>query len=409
MMTTASAALPSCSEVCPSRGRSGGFYATFLALLLWPGAAAAQQPAQPPVLIEATYTADVWRNLRGGLRRGSAYLDNLDLVATVDADRTIGLANTTFVVSGLYNNRTTFSDRFVGDLKTVSNIDTDGSVRLYEAWAEHRFAGGAAKIGLIDLNSEFDVNETGALFINSSHGIGPDFSQVGENGPGIFPITALGARVSFALDDRIELRTGLFEGIAGDPERPRRTVLRLSGDEGYLAVTELHYRPRDTIHLALGVRHLKTRTPDPQDLGSERSTGLYALGEARVAQVGGRALNGFARIGFADGGLHRIVSYQGAGLALDGPLFGNDDHQEQLGIAVASAVTSRSLRAERADAGLSTDRRETTLELTYRAQLTPWLALQPDLQYVVNPGVDRSVRDALAAGMRIEVSWSSDR
>jgi porin len=29
---------------------------------------------------------------------------------------------------------------------------------------------------------------------------------------------------------------------------------------------------------------------------------------------------------------------------------------------------------------------EELLELTYQAQATPWLQLQPDIQYVINPG-----------------------
>ena len=156
-------------------------------------AEAAESPdGDPPLLLEAAYTGEVWRNVSGGVRQDGTYLDNIDIIATLDAERAWGWAGTTFVVSGLHNNRPTLSDRIVGDIQTVSNIDTDGATRLYEAWVERAFDAGAIKLGLIDLNSELDVNETGALFINSSHGIGPDFSQVGENGPSIFPITGLG-------------------------------------------------------------------------------------------------------------------------------------------------------------------------------------------------------------------------
>ena len=148
--------------------------------------------AQPEgaLTFEAAYAAEGWRNLRGGQSRDGAYLDNLDLVATLDADR-IGLDGTTIAVAALYNNRATFSDK-VGDLQTISNIDTDGAARLYEAWIERRFTLASFKLGLMDLNAEFDANETGSLFINSSHGIGPDFSQIGETGPSIFPITGPG-------------------------------------------------------------------------------------------------------------------------------------------------------------------------------------------------------------------------
>jgi porin len=51
------------------------------------------------------------------------------------------------------------------------------------------------------------------------------------------------------------------------------------------------------------------------------------------------------------------------------------------------------------------DDAEVAIELSYRAQITPWLALQPDLQYIVNPGFDGSVDDALAIGVRAEIAF----
>ncbi|MDY6947185.1 MAG: carbohydrate porin [Pseudomonadota bacterium] len=168
--------------------------------------------ATAPVQIATAYTGEGWRNVSGGVRRDGAYLENIDLIATIDAERALGWSNTTLLVSGLHNNGPTLSERIVGDIQTVSNIDTDGATRLYEAWVERAFEGGALKVGLIDLNSEVDVNETGALFINSSHGIGPDFSQVGENGPSIFPVTGLGVVMRWDYSGSVQARFAAFEG-----------------------------------------------------------------------------------------------------------------------------------------------------------------------------------------------------
>ncbi len=46
---------------------------------------------------------------------------------------------------------------------------------------------------------------------------------------------------------------------------------------------------------------------------------------------------------------------------------------------------------------------KTNLELSYRAQLTDWLAVQPDIQYIINPGAVSGLRDALALGIRLEI------
>lgn len=47
---------------------------------------------------------------------------------------------------------------------------------------------------------------------------------------------------------------------------------------------------------------------------------------------------------------------------------------------------------------------ETVLELTYACQLAAWLAVQPDLQYVIRPGGLRAARNAWVLGLRIAVS-----
>ena len=60
------------------------------------------------------------------------------------------------------------------------------------------------------------------------------------------------------------------------------------------------------------------------------------------------------------------------------------------------------------DAGLAPRTTEELIELTYQAQATPWLILQPDMQFIVNPGGGipdpndpaHDLRDEFVAGMR---------
>jgi porin len=48
---------------------------------------------------------------------------------------------------------------------------------------------------------------------------------------------------------------------------------------------------------------------------------------------------------------------------------------------------------------------ETVLELTYTLALTPWLTVQPDIQYVINPGGRSSVKNALVIGAQISITF----
>ena len=110
--------------------------------------------------LSAVYTGEAWRNVKGGVRRGSTYLGNLEAAAELDADRALQWPGVTFRVSGFHNNEHTPPSALVGDLQSVSNRDAKGGTRLYEAWVEKDFDRGRAKVGVVDLNTEFSLNAT---------------------------------------------------------------------------------------------------------------------------------------------------------------------------------------------------------------------------------------------------------
>jgi porin len=75
---------------------------------------------------------------------------------------------------------------------------------------------------------------------------------------------------------------------------------------------------------------------------------------------------------------------------------------------VGAITNSDTFRRVQAELGSTFEAHETAIELTYRMQATPWLALQPDVQYIVNPGTDPSLDNAWVVGLRFELSWSGE-
>jgi porin len=55
--------------------------------------------------------------------------------------------------------------------------------------------------------------------------------------------------------------------------------------------------------------------------------------------------------------------------------------------------------------GIPVNRAETAIEATYLAQINDWLAIQPDIQYVVRPNTDPTVKDALVLQLRMELAF----
>jgi porin len=108
-------------------------------------------------------------------------------------------------------------------------------------------------------------------------------------------------------------------------------------------------------------------------------------------------------LGFADATSNAIEQYLGGGLVYTGLIATRPE--DQLGIAIARARLGTPYRRRLALAGEASDRAETNIELTYRAALTPWLTLQPDVQYVINPSGNPVLRNALLVGLRVEVGF----
>jgi porin len=367
--------------------------------------ASAARAQEPPALdLSAVYTGEAWRNLQGGVRRGSVYLENLEVGVEVDAERALGWRGATLKVSGFHNDDSTFSDRFVGDIQAISSKDATGGTRLLEAWVRQAFGPGVVKAGVIDLNTEFSVNQTGLLFVNGAQGLGLDLAQVGRNGPSVFPATGLGLVGLAPIGGHWSMKLAVFDGVPRDSATPRGGTFRLGADEGALVIAEVSHEAQDETRLTFGAwGHTAKFDAFGGPVSQDSSMGAYGLAERPLARWAGRRLDGFARVGFADPNTEQIAKTYSAGLVLHGPVLGFED--EALGVAVTVAENGRPFRRAQAALGARVERREAALELTYRIQVTPWLTVQPDLQYVINPGADPALKNALVAGLRFEVAW----
>lgn len=377
-------------------------------------AVAARAESPSSVGVEAAYTGEMMSLLDGGLKRGTRYLDNLDLKLAFDLERFAGVSGTRLFLYGLYNNGARFSEDLAGDGLIVSNIETGvQAARLYEAWLEHGGAWGSLKVGLYDLNSEFDSLDAAGLFIGSAHGIGTDLAQTAENGPSIFPFTSLGGRLAAEIGDGLTIRAAILDGVAGDPARPKRTAIKWRKGDGALMIGETDWR-FGSARLLAGYWRYTARYEDrllSAIAGAPREArgndGWYLRGEARVsgaAAEGARRLDVFARFGRASGRFNAFSSFYALGAVYSGLVSSRPN--DRFGLAVAWAEASRNARAAAALQSAPIHPREVVIEATYRLELADWLALQPDLQYVIHPSSAPNLKDALAFGLRFEIAWS---
>ena len=129
-------------------------------------------------------------------------------------------------------------------------------------------------------------------------------------------------------------------------------------------------------------------------------TGFYISADQMVYKENDGAedsqgLGVFTRYGMADKKVNDISDFWSFGLQYQGLLEGRDD--DVLGVGYAKGIFST-------EAGYS-EEYESVVELYYSAQVAPWVALSPSLQFVDNPGGDSTVEDSIVFGLRAQSSF----
>ena len=365
----------------------------------------APEEAKSPVTIEGSYKSDVASVVSGGIARGTRWLDNLNLTAGFDLDQLAGWQGGTIFVNVLNN----FGGRpndLVGSIQGVNNIEVGAThLKVYEAWAEQAFGNVTVRAGLYDLNTEFYQNDASGLLISPPFGIGSELSATGPNGPSIFPSTALAGRVNATFGDTY-VRAAVLNakaGTIGDADG-----MAPFGPEGLLVISELGWTGNGKI--AIGAwRYTKEQpvidAPDIQPAGTTHvSQGIYFTLERELfAKDGGATVSGFVRGGLSDGYTTPYAGGWQAGVLVEHVFASRPASSFSLG--AGTALLSKTYRDSAFVAGTPLRKTETIIEATYKDEILPGLSLQPDLQYVINPAADPTIRNALVIGLRVQFDF----
>jgi len=360
---------------------------------------AADEPPPRLLGLGASYVADALHVAAGGIARGGGVAARADAWVDVDGGA-LGAARWTAHVDVVAVHGPIVSDVWVGDTQGVSSVQAPGRHHLYEAWLRWQATDNAAplaiaaKAGLIDVNSEFDVQSVAALFVHASHGAGAELAQSGPNGPGIFPMAASGAMLTATTRGNVSVRLGAFDALAGSAANDQVPALRMPGTTGALLIGEVEV-PLGEGEIQLGLWRYTRPLPRVDREGEEAtSQGAYLLVEGPLAP----RWHGWLRLGLAASRVNPISSYLGLGVVREAGRW-------QLGAGIAHARLSARARAVMVPDALA-QAHETSVELTAARPLAKWLTVQPEMQYVIHPSWDPGIPSAFVWGMRFKLSWA---
>jgi len=376
-----------------------------------------------------TLTGEAWRNIDGGVETGSEWNYLLDLSVTLDlAELCGGPEGGSGVIHSLNGtNRGThcFGD-FTGAFNPSSNIHAEDHVRFYNLFYQQSWNDDALvmKLGQQAADDDFMGSDYSGLFMNSAFGAMPSqvATALAENRCGtsafpIFAVAAPGAFISFRPNDEFFLQTGAYVGSPGEDVRGNHGFdWKINSDAGAACFYEggWHYqwsclpgtlKLGGTLHTGL-FEDLETRNDGSVDATTRGIYSFYFIADqALLADDKGEPVVGaFWRCGISPQEDRSVVSsYNDLGVAWNGP-FGRAD--DQCGLAISHTRFGSEFLAQ--DWAENLPSGETVIEVTYRAQITTWLALQGDVQWLLNPAFSETSGGsdhATVVGLRAELTF----
>ena len=362
-------------------------------------------------------TNDAIAVVDGGLEQANFFPGLVEPSVGLDLERLLGWQDTLMFVRGfgMYGRD---PNEAAGALDSPSNIgNAVQTFRFYEAWIERRFLDDSLNLraGLYATDSEFDAKGASAVFINSGFGTGVDLSQTGVNGPCIYPTGCLGARLRYAPTPAHYVQVAIVDAVAGDPDDPYGTHVEIGNGEGVLVLGEAGYEgyaPESRfLRAALGCWYYSSQFDDllqvDADGNPKRSRarpGLYGFVEGELMREtpdGAQGLSGFLRGGIADPDVNAVEFFAAGGLTYTGLLPGRD--WDVAGFGVLVPINGDEFIRAGQRAGTPVDRAEVALEWTYWMPVTAGFSLQFDVQYIVDPGTDPAVDNAVVLGLRTRI------
>ncbi len=352
-------------------------------------------------------------NIGGGLGHTGRNAGTFDYIATVDFERLgwirggRGLIHVRRQVGSGVNAST-------GSLFQVfDDTDVDRSLEISQLWYEQALAPNRlwVRFGFLDYQTIVDRN----AFANSEDK--QFMNQALDNNPLVPLNIGLGIEMTYKPCDWFSIIGGVGDA-SPDANRKPGFSTAFHGKRQFVAYLEPTFHLRLPNPLGSGpldgnyrfgmVYDPRSRVifapPNTDPALIERrgnDLGFYASFDQmlfRESTADMQGLGWFFRYGFRHGDINRIEQFWSTGLEYAGLL--PHRNEDKLGVAVYQSIPSREFNSRvntKADD-------ETVFEAYYAIQVTPWLTITPDVQYISSPGIDDSIDDCVVLGVRTRIS-----
>ncbi|PTX97251.1 hypothetical protein DB346_19780 [Verrucomicrobia bacterium LW23] len=390
--------------------------------------------AENGVTLTGYFTADLLGNVTGGKSTGFEAASSSGLQLVLDMEKMAGLNGTEIVSSMIWRAGNNLSDLHVGNLNTVAQLYGGQNLRLYELMVRQKLWDDQVTIQL-GRQGAFDTFFASLIhqnYVNNGICGNPKgiFFSVPAFGQTVYPTSSWGAFVRYAPQDcpwYIQAGAYLLDSENG-VNRVAGTNFEFDVDLGPAVLVQGGYTPHgkqgDDPGLqgkySLGLFYSGDNQAEFDGSGTSGNAGGYVMLEQMLWREPGDANLQKLRNHWGPGAqeglsafLNVVVTpneeismfpvYITSGLVYQGLIPCRPDDFLSFGVVWGTISEDRRHSQMAANVPVETD--ETVLELNYRYFVTPFFSIQPDLQYIINPGGTNLLDDALVLGAQVTVNF----
>lgn len=385
-----------------------------------------------------TYTNNLAGNPVGGMRSGFTYTDNTLIGMTLDFEKLIGWEGASLTISGLNRSGTSLSEHYIGNQFTVQQIYGGQTAMFYSlAFRQLLFDGKVdIKIGRFATGDDFASSPVYWLYMNNGIDGNPQALPVNTQFSA-YPWAVWAARLRVNPTPEWNAQIGIYQVSDRVFDREYHGLdWSIRPSDGILLITQIGWTPEffkrpveNTASDGKSLHDKKTVVPERKGLPGHYWFGAY-WSPWEFSQFGTdeTARNSYGFYWHADQMIYQeapgsdqgltiwsafVLSPQqniaklpfqvNGGLAYKGLFPTRDNDYTIFGVAYGKFSSDYAQTVE--DQGLGYPDYELVFEWAYRLQLNPFTYVQPDVQWVINPGGTGRIPNALVLGAQMGLEF----
>ncbi|MFV0416750.1 MAG: carbohydrate porin [Chthoniobacterales bacterium] len=390
------------------------------------------------------YTTNIAGNPVGGMQRGFTYTDNTNFGLNLNLEKLVGWKGATFTISALNRSGTSLSEKYIGNQFTVQQIYGGQTAIFYGLYLEQKLFDDrvSIKLGRFAAGDDFGSSPVYWLYMNNGIDGNPQALPV-NSAYSSFPWSTWASRLKIKPTKETYVSLGVYQATTRLTDRNYQGMdWSIRSNDGVVLISQFGWSPE----------WFKKEVPMPQtepvDGKSERSPKSLVAAPTEMRGLPGNYWFGayyspFSYKEFGNTGSQRYAygfywhadqmvyqeepgSDQGltlwgafvyspqqsiaklpfqsnGGIFYKGLIPGRDKDYTIFGAAYGKF--SRDFAKTVAVTKAGSPDYELVFEAAYRFQITPFAYVQPDIQWVINPGGTGNIDNALVIGAQIGITF----